>query len=130
MQGNGEFTWNDGRKYVGGYIDDKKHGYGVFEWPDGRKYQGGWVNGKQEGTGFYKSSNGSEREGEWKEGKRVKWLKKDGEGIGMKNLMKNFIFFLMRNVIFFCICLFYFIFLMDKFNSFIFFFLQFFFLDN
>ena len=46
MHGEGEFSWPDGRKYVGEYVDDKKHGNGVFEWPDGKKYDGLWVNGK------------------------------------------------------------------------------------
>lgn len=32
MHSKGVFTWPDGRKYVGMYKDDKKHGYGVFEW--------------------------------------------------------------------------------------------------
>jgi len=40
MDGKGEFVWPDGRKYVGAYIEDKKHGFGEFEWPDGRKYKG------------------------------------------------------------------------------------------
>jgi len=26
MEGTGEFTWPDGRKYVGDYVDDKKEG--------------------------------------------------------------------------------------------------------
>lgn len=30
MDGNGEFTWPDGRKYIGSYVEDKKHGYGEF----------------------------------------------------------------------------------------------------
>lgn len=28
MEGQGVFTWVDGRKYEGEYLDDKKHGYG------------------------------------------------------------------------------------------------------
>jgi hypothetical protein len=40
MDGTGEFVWPDGRKYVGNYVEDKKHGFGEFEWPDGRKYKG------------------------------------------------------------------------------------------
>lgn len=36
MEGHGEFLFSDGRKYVGEYLDDKKHGYGVFTWPDNR----------------------------------------------------------------------------------------------
>jgi len=46
MEGSGVFTWPDGRRYEGEYIDDKKEGHGVFYWPDGRKYEGGWKNGK------------------------------------------------------------------------------------
>lgn len=46
MEGSGVFTWPDGRKYDGEYIDDKKEGNGIFFWPDGRKYEGGWKNGK------------------------------------------------------------------------------------
>ncbi len=46
MDGEGEFTWTDGRRYLGEYLDDKKHGYGIFEWPDGKKYKGYWENGK------------------------------------------------------------------------------------
>jgi len=40
MDGKGIFSWPDGRKYEGGYVNDKKEGYGVFNWPDGRKYEG------------------------------------------------------------------------------------------
>lgn len=32
MNGKGIFTWIDGRKYIGEYLEDKKHGYGIFEW--------------------------------------------------------------------------------------------------
>jgi len=42
MEGSGTFTWPDGRRYEGDYVDDKKEGHGVFFWPDGRKYEGGW----------------------------------------------------------------------------------------
>ena len=46
VHGKGIFTWADGRKYTGEYIDDKKKGYGEFVWPDGRCYRGEWSNGK------------------------------------------------------------------------------------
>jgi hypothetical protein len=32
MSGCGIFVWNDGRKYIGDYLDDKKHGLGIFDW--------------------------------------------------------------------------------------------------
>lgn len=32
MQGKGTFSFKDGRKYIGEYLEDKKHGQGTFEW--------------------------------------------------------------------------------------------------
>ena len=46
MHGIGIFTWDDGRKYEGDFLDDKKSGHGVFTWTDGRKYDGYWKFGK------------------------------------------------------------------------------------
>ena len=46
MHGQGVFTWEDGRKYEGSYIDDKKEGNGRFTWPDGRVYEGMWKDGR------------------------------------------------------------------------------------
>ena len=40
MHGKGVFSWDDGRRYEGEYLDDKKHGHGVFYWPDGKLYDG------------------------------------------------------------------------------------------
>lgn len=42
MHGQGVYTWADGRKYEGNYIDDKKDGYGTYRWADGREYAGQW----------------------------------------------------------------------------------------
>ena len=53
MHGKGTFTWADGRRYIGEYVDDKKKGYGEFIWPDGRCYRGEWLNGKQHGKAAY-----------------------------------------------------------------------------
>jgi hypothetical protein len=46
MKGEGVFTWSDGKKYNGQFVDDKRSGYGVMEWPDGKKYAGYWKDGK------------------------------------------------------------------------------------
>jgi hypothetical protein len=40
MNGYGIYAWSDGRKYEGGYLDDKKHGWGRYLWSDGRIYEG------------------------------------------------------------------------------------------
>ena len=49
MDGNGIFTWPDGRRYEGEYNNDKKDGYEIFELADGKKYKVQWQNGKQNG---------------------------------------------------------------------------------
>ena len=36
MNGKGIFTWTDGRKYEGEYLNDKMHGYGIYTWADGK----------------------------------------------------------------------------------------------
>ena len=71
MEGKGNFTWSDGRRYFGDYWNDKKHGHGIFEWTDNRKYEGTWVDGKQHGRGVYTTAEGT-FEGEWRHGKRIK----------------------------------------------------------
>ena len=48
--GKGIFTWPEGNKYEGEYLNDKRHGYGIYTWPDGKKYEGeylGYVPKKQ-----------------------------------------------------------------------------------
>lgn len=30
MHGKGIYTWKDGRRYEGEYLNDKKHGYGIY----------------------------------------------------------------------------------------------------
>ena len=53
MHGKGKYVWADGRSYEGSYEQDKKHGFGTYIWvkniifqADGRKYIGNWINGK------------------------------------------------------------------------------------
>jgi len=43
----GTYTVADGRKYVGGYMDDVRHGFGTEFFPNGTIYfQGEWANGE------------------------------------------------------------------------------------
>ena len=75
MHGKGVYTWADGRKYEGDYLNDRKHGFGSYVWADGRQYVGEWLNGKQHGEGKYKQANGQGfKTGVWQDGKRVQWL--------------------------------------------------------
>lgn len=77
IDGFGTYTWPDGRKYKGYYINDKKHGTGVYSQPDGTSYDGGWKLGKQHGKGIFTNKYGQTREGLWKDGSRVAWTNKD-----------------------------------------------------
>ena len=75
MHGKGVFSWPDGRKYEGEYLNDLKHGQGKFEWPSGKMYDGSWADGKQDGPGIYRArENDKLREGVWEKGQRVKWI--------------------------------------------------------
>ena len=37
--------------YEGEYKNGQKEGEGIFTWPDGKVYKGGWQEGKQHGCG-------------------------------------------------------------------------------
>lgn len=38
MHGYGVHIWEDGRKYEGNYVMDKKDGAGKYFWPDGKRF--------------------------------------------------------------------------------------------
>lgn len=79
MHGKGVYTWQDGRKYEGEYMNDKKHGEGVYVWADGRRYEGEWAFGKQHGKGKYILTDGTVKIGLWQNGRRVRWLEDENE---------------------------------------------------
>ena len=45
----------------GAYVNGIKEGQGVFTWSDGRQYEGGWLGGKQHGEGVIRGLNGVRR---------------------------------------------------------------------
>ena len=53
MQGEGEYTWSDGRSYKGSWKNNKMNGTGLYKWPDGRKYEGEYENDMKHGKGVY-----------------------------------------------------------------------------
>ncbi|CAD8044509.1 unnamed protein product [Paramecium primaurelia] len=67
---DGEYNWNDGRKYKGQIQGMKMHGHGEFWFPDGRQYKGFWVEDQKEGQGEFHFSNGSVYIGGWKNNKQ------------------------------------------------------------
>ena len=78
---NGKYTYNtqgpeDGDKdtYVGGWVDNMKHGIGKQSyWKEGR-YNGYWEKGQRHGEGVFIYKNGDIYSGAWAEGK------KEGQG--------------------------------------------------
>ncbi len=49
--GEGAFTFANGDKYVGQFLENRFNGQGTFSWPDGSKYEGGWADGVKTGQG-------------------------------------------------------------------------------
>ncbi|CAD8135157.1 unnamed protein product [Paramecium pentaurelia] len=81
---DGEYKWNDGRRYKGQIQFNKIHGHGEFWFPDGRYYKGYWVEDQKEGQGEFHYSDGSIYVGEWKKNKQNgygKFTNKNGEVI-------------------------------------------------
>ena len=40
MHGRGTYTWEDGKSYIGTYVNDQKCGIGTLTFSDGRSYYG------------------------------------------------------------------------------------------
>ena len=67
--GQGTFTSPEGDKYEGDFKEGKRHGQGTYTYPDGEKYVGEFKDGKENGQGTYTWSNGEKYIGEYKDGK-------------------------------------------------------------
>ena len=46
MEGNGEFTFPNGSKYVGEFLDGQFHGKGILYYPGRGRYEATWDHGK------------------------------------------------------------------------------------
>eukprot|EP00041_Stephanoeca_diplocostata_P003142 m.32132 g.32132 ORF g.32132 m.32132 type:complete len:144 (-) comp14086_c0_seq1:124-555(-) len=59
------FTYSDGAKYVGGFLNSMKHGEGTMTYPSGAVYKGGWADGKFHGKGEYTLESGNKYVGDF-----------------------------------------------------------------
>jgi len=64
----GTYTWADGSKYVGEFLDGKAHGHGTKTWASGDKYVGEYRNGERNGQGTFTWADGGKYVGEFKDG--------------------------------------------------------------
>ena len=51
--GYGPYTWADGNKYEGDFVNGIRTGKGIYTWPNGYKYEGDFINGIRTGMGMY-----------------------------------------------------------------------------
>ena len=65
--GQGTYTFPDGKKYVGEFKDGKEHGKGTYTYPDGVKYEGKWKDGKEHGKGTLTTPEGFTDVPVWKD---------------------------------------------------------------
>ena len=66
------------KKYVGEYVEDKKHGFGVYEDSIG-KYEGFWERGEQCGVGRVWERSGKVKIGVWQNNKFIKTVENADE---------------------------------------------------
>ena len=66
----GEFSYNDGTKYQGQWLNSKRNGQGTYYFVNGDKYIGQWVSGIMEGQATYIWRDGSKYIGQYKNDKR------------------------------------------------------------
>lgn len=71
--GQGTFSRKDGSSYTGAWVDNKYDGQGTYTWPSGNKYTGAWSNNLRNGTGeFYNVETKTTTTQTWKSGILVK----------------------------------------------------------
>ena len=78
--GQGTYTFPDGKKYVGKWKDGKYNGEGIFTRPIGSKYVGEFKDGERNGQGISTSYLGFKFEGEWKKNKPWNGILYDKDG--------------------------------------------------
>lgn len=70
LNGRGLFIWHDERLYLGDWKDNMMHGEGIYKWGDGRIFMGQYKDDRKEGLGVYLWADGRAYNGEWHQGKQ------------------------------------------------------------
>ncbi len=80
-KGKGIFTYGDGSKYVGEFLEGEPKGSGVCYYANGDRYEGQWEKHAPHGEGIMYFSSGLSYAALWKYGKTIKELKRKQEFI-------------------------------------------------
>ena len=73
----GTYAWRDGNKYVGEWMDGKRHGQGTYTYANGDKYVGNYQDGKKHGQGTFTFSDGERKTGFYMNGEYIPDMCKD-----------------------------------------------------
>ncbi len=84
--GKGIFTYGDGSKYVGEFLDGEPKGMGVCYYVNGDRYEGMWEHHAPQGEGIMYFSSGLTYGAIWDRGKSVKELQRKKEFIFDQNV--------------------------------------------
>jgi len=63
--GKGIYSYKDGDKYEGQWVNGKRDGEGIYTWETGKYYKGKFKNGDSHGWGIEVHPDGKKYEGEW-----------------------------------------------------------------
>lgn len=70
MAGKGTYTFADGHKYTGAFLNNRPHGYGEAEYKTGTTYRGEWKDGQYDGLGELEYPYGIKYKGMFAKGYR------------------------------------------------------------
>ena len=66
--GIGNFSWPNGNRYTGSFVDGQREGDGIFFWRDGTVYRGQFQANKQHGYGVKEQPNDLLELQHWRDG--------------------------------------------------------------
>jgi hypothetical protein len=66
-QGKGSFSYADGTKCEGTFVNDRLNGFGKCTYAGGNRYEGEWRDNRRQGAGTFTYADGTKCEGTWRD---------------------------------------------------------------
>ena len=88
IDGQGEYTYQDGSKYIGEFKNGQPHGKGTCLYANGDRYEGGWSDHAPHGEGNMYFRSGRVVGAMWRGGRVIKYLSAD-ENLVVKSEKKK-----------------------------------------